>query len=287
MLLSELKPRTMERVIDLVQAAGLDVSDWANFPGGKERASTNPKYCYEWAFIDPNVAAVLNIWFEDIKGVGATFQYETNERDLIKRLGASKANVWMRRAQRTDDIIHQAYSGKVPVRMIVLDGQRGSASQSSKVTKRLLDPVPWAVSVYDFRTGQCVLTRGVEPGDPSGDTDDAELDAFEGVKKKRFVEHRKRERKLRDKKIAIALAANGGRLICEVPNCNFDFEKVYGAIGAGYAQVHHKVPLSEAPSEGIKTKLTDLAVVCANCHSMIHVGGECRSMAGLIPTSRR
>ena len=37
--------------MDLVKLAGVDVSDWANFKG--KHASTNPKYCYEWSFIEP------------------------------------------------------------------------------------------------------------------------------------------------------------------------------------------------------------------------------------------
>jgi hypothetical protein len=36
---------------------------------------------------------------------------------------------------------------------------------------------------------------------------------------------------------------------------------------------------------GREVKLKDLAVVCANCHVMIHMGGKCRPLAGLIPTS--
>jgi 5-methylcytosine-specific restriction enzyme A len=71
-----------------------------------------------------------------------------------------------------------------------------------------------------------------------------------------------------------AEATASGKLICEVPNCGFDFKKRYGAIGDGYAQVHHLVPLKNAPFDGRKIFLKDLAVVCANCHVMIHRGGE-------------
>jgi hypothetical protein len=37
--------------MDLVAAAGIDVSDWANFEGGQQKAASNPKYCYDWAFV--------------------------------------------------------------------------------------------------------------------------------------------------------------------------------------------------------------------------------------------
>lgn len=58
-----------------------------------------------------------------------------------------------------------------------------------------------------------------------------------------------------------------GKLICEV--CGFDFAEFYGNLGVGFAECHHIVPISEL-SEGHKTRLSDLAIVCANCHRMLH-----------------
>ncbi|WP_436850737.1 HNH endonuclease [Streptomyces avermitilis] len=55
-------------------------------------------------------------------------------------------------------------------------------------------------------------------------------------------------------------------MACEA--CGFDFEEVYGDRGAGYVECHHVGPLHEA-GEG-RTKLSDLALICANCHLMIH-----------------
>ena len=109
----------------------------------------------------------------------------------------------------------------------------------------------------------------------------ARVEGFEGQLTYRYSLHRKRESKLRAAKIEQSLSKNGD-LTCEVPGCGFDFAKTYGAMGEGYAQVHHLVPLSEAPSTGHSTTLDDLAIVCANCHAMIHKGGECRPLEGLI-----
>jgi 5-methylcytosine-specific restriction protein A len=51
--------------------------------------------------------------------------------------------------------------------------------------------------------------------------------------------------------------------------CDFDFARVYGELGVGFAECHHLVPLAELP--GVRrTRLTDLAIVCANCHRMLH-----------------
>lgn len=69
-----------------------------------------------------------------------------------------------------------------------------------------------------------------------------------------------------------------GSLACEV--CGFDFNKVYGALGYGFAECHHVLPVSSLPPE-YQTKLSDLAIVCANCHRMLHRGQRCLSIAGL------
>jgi 5-methylcytosine-specific restriction enzyme A len=79
---------------------------------------------------------------------------------------------------------------------------------------------------------------------------------------------RKKERVLRDE----------GTLICEV--CGFDFVKVYGDHGKGFIECHHTKPVSEL-KVGEKTKLSDLSLVCSNCHRMIHRKRPWLSVEGL------
>lgn len=110
---------------------------------------------------------------------------------------------------------------------------------------------------------------------------DAELNALEGEPRYQLVRHRRRERFLRNAKIA-DIQKREGRLACEVPSCGFDFVEVYGEIGKDYAQVHHRKPLGNRDAPEL-TKLSDLAIVCANCHAMIHRGGKCRPLEGLMP----
>jgi len=62
-------------------------------------------------------------------------------------------------------------------------------------------------------------------------------------------------------------AAATGDLACEV--CGFDFKATYGDIGEGYIEVHHTKPVHTLIA-GAKTKLDDLALLCANCHRMAH-----------------
>ncbi|UPK52247.1 HNH endonuclease [Bacillus sp. H8-1] len=56
-------------------------------------------------------------------------------------------------------------------------------------------------------------------------------------------------------------------LFCEV--CGFDFKEHYGNLGEGYIEGHHTKPVSEM-AENEQTKVEDIALVCANCHRMLH-----------------
>ena len=58
-----------------------------------------------------------------------------------------------------------------------------------------------------------------------------------------------------------------GKLVCEA--CDFDFAETYGELGQGFAECHHRVPLSSHAGPRI-TDLSELAIVCANCHRMLH-----------------
>ena len=69
-----------------------------------------------------------------------------------------------------------------------------------------------------------------------------------------------------------------GCLTCEV--CGFDFERIYGRLGRGFCEVHHKVPLAEVGTEVI-TKMEDLAILCANCHRMVHRTNPFKSLEEL------
>lgn len=69
-----------------------------------------------------------------------------------------------------------------------------------------------------------------------------------------------------------------GKLECEV--CSFDFAKQYGDLGYGYAECHHTLPLASLKGEAA-TKLSDLAIVCANCHRMLHRSSSWLSIAEL------
>lgn len=103
------------------------------------------------------------------------------------------------------------------------------------------------------------------PSTEEGDDFDG-AEAPEGRLLTRLHNYRERDRSLRRKKIR-RVVGNGAPLSCEA--CGFDFEKRYGPRGSGFIEIHHTRPLQELVEERI-TKLSDLALVCANCHRMIH-----------------
>lgn len=54
---------------------------------------------------------------------------------------------------------------------------------------------------------------------------------------------------------------------CQV--CGIRFEDAYGKLGSEFAEAHHLVPLGQL-RENVRTRMKDLATVCANCHRMLH-----------------
>ncbi|MGI8796794.1 MAG: HNH endonuclease [Acidimicrobiia bacterium] len=82
-----------------------------------------------------------------------------------------------------------------------------------------------------------------------------------------FRLHRMRERDagiVARKKAAVLRQT--GRLACEI--CGFDFAVTYGELGEGYIECHHLMPLAESGRR--RTMLRDLALLCSNCHRMVH-----------------
>ena len=88
----------------------------------------------------------------------------------------------------------------------------------------------------------------------------------EGLVIYKLHKYRERDSTINKKKKESVLNKTG-KLECEV--CGFDFFKFYGEIGMGFIECHHMKPLSEMESEAITT-VDDLALICSNCHRMLH-----------------
>lgn len=88
---------------------------------------------------------------------------------------------------------------------------------------------------------------------------------IDGAERKLFKLHVDRER---NSKVIQRAKSSAKVLCCEA--CGFDFSKTYGDRGEGYIEGHHKKPISQMDKGGEETRIKDIALVCSNCHRMLH-----------------
>ncbi|MET8689059.1 HNH endonuclease [Streptomyces sp. NPDC004732] len=176
-----------------------------------------------------------------------------------------------------------------PAEALALPGFRSPDSASRKTSDfatnhpaysrkgtRCGEPTRLMIKAFIDREAEMLeAARAIEDGIGSGrlqlippqpdETDDSGTTAIEGRLLVRQALARERDPKLRRLKIKQA-QQDGRPLRCEV--CDFDFARAYGALGEGYIEVHHVIPLHVSGSRS--TRLDDLACLCANCHRMCH-----------------
>lgn len=126
----------------------------------------------------------------------------------------------------------------------------------------LIPPDTWAEIIRRARGDSSQLRQSGGTPEDYGTTS-----AVEGAKRLKVHLARERDPRLAESKKQQVFNSEG-RLVCEV--CAFDFERRYGERGRGVCEVHHRTPLSARPDDGSITGLDDLAIVCANCHLMLH-----------------
>jgi hypothetical protein len=281
-VLDDIKPTTKQLVFDLVQITGYDMSDWISSSNNPQGPKANPKYCYEWAFVQPKQLVILNLWHSAMIEDGDQIVVRGNFRADAEGLrGPEGKPKWRERAEKIDNALQEALQDNLPIRVIINDGRRrmpgDPGSKASVVLKRELDPEPWSIVRYDWATGEHVLKRGAERSRAEIDTDvtsvgvdTEERSWIEGDK--RMAAHLRTERKRSAEaaaaKRAQVRAANDGKLACD--HCLTDWYVIYGDhIAEAIFDVHHTIPLKDM-DEGHKTKVTDLLCLCANCHRAEH-----------------
>jgi len=128
-------------------------------------------------------------------------------------------------------------------------------------------------ALADAREGETIADGPAEPGI---------TEAEEGRVMTRRHLSRERNSTLVKARKQVALA-KFGRLVCEA--CGFDFGVRYGERGEGFIECHHAKPVHTIKS-GEKTKLTDLRLLCANCHRMVHAKRHWLTIEELVATLR-
>ncbi|GAA3144659.1 HNH endonuclease [Streptomyces rectiviolaceus] len=233
--------------------------DWLKREGFRIGVSRSPKWTRDELVLACDVVA-RNGW----QGLSASDPGVAELSDLLQLLSAyppeQRAAEYRNRngaAYKTLNIasFHPDYKGQ-PTNGGQLDRE---------VLQDFLDrPAEMARAAELLREG--LRSGGLQPVPlPEDEELDDDVSAPEGRVLYRRHRTRERNKALRTRKIASVLK-QGGTLSCEA--CGFDFAKVYGERGKGYIECHHVVPLHVA-GEGT-TRLADLALICSNCHRMIH-----------------
>lgn len=148
-------------------------------------------------------------------------------------------------------------------------------ARSKRISKIKKQEFIWSL----FRNIKVNLYENI-PSIDDEKNDFEDYEAEEGKERTIFKLHKFKERDPKIIRKAKEKAKKENRLYCEV--CLFNFEIQYPDLGNGFIECHHRQPISSGNIR--KTKIDDLAIVCANCHRMLHrknKNGEYYSTVGL------
>ena len=120
-------------------------------------------------------------------------------------------------------------------------------------TRKVPDELWWAEDRGDFKLGLAVAGMREE-----------DIEAEEG--EPQLVAHLRRERAPSCERKIEQVLGESRELRCEA--CNFSFRDQYGSLAGNFCEVHHRKGLAATGPTG--TRLKDLAVLCSNCHRMVH-----------------
>lgn len=153
-----------------------------------------------------------------------------------------------------------SYSGKGMTRISKMDEQIFSEFREDKEKlTRIATQIQWALS-NDILRAEIYMIE-----------DEVDIDSIrvtEGTVLYKLHKSRERNPQIVKRK-KTEVKREQGKLACEI--CDFDFEEVYGELGKDFIECHHLIPLSDVQIEK-ETSLEDLALVCSNCHRMLHRG---------------
>jgi hypothetical protein len=272
-MLQDLRPLRKHLVFDLVEEAGFDTTDWIDSFSSPTGYKANPKYCYEWAFVQPGRLIILNLWHPRMIEEDGRIVTRSNFRsDAEFHRNMSGKRQWEERATRLDDAIQTALRDNLPVRVIILDGtmreKENLDSAPSSVKFRELDPEPWTITGYDWATGDFELTRGILEG---RFVDQFDLDqAGKNTPERRDVTASPFVRDPAVRRRVLERAR--GR--CEL--CGEAGFRTTG--GALYLETHHVVALADG---GIDHE-SNVVALCANDHRRAHYSESRDSIAGTL-----
>ncbi|WP_424627952.1 MrcB family domain-containing protein [Bradyrhizobium sp. SYSU BS000235] len=223
-----------------------------------ESATEGHYVVYLFHTTDPIVHLSLN---QGTTGTRAEFKSATH--DVLKE----RAQLMRRRLPD--------FSARLPVVSIDLgsnvglpaDYAAGHALGVSYSLKTLPSDVELAADLNAVVTAYRALTfrGGLDPIADSTD-DEAPEGTASVTERRRYKMHRRIER---NPKASKAAKKHHGT---KCQGCDLEFHERYGEIGRGFIEAHHLKPIGslEEGAEVAYDVASDFAVLCANCHRMIH-----------------
>ena len=165
-ILTDLKPTKKNNLMDLVEAAGHNIEPWKRTKG---LPASNPKFCYEWCFYDPDAGYIFNLWHEEMIVSETEIMASGNKRNMIEEArnpGLSKkvklaASSRIKRAKKFDGYLKQIHKSGEPFRVIIQTGELKDIDvyESAKANKRVLDDAFWYLAEYNSNSGDYALIR--------------------------------------------------------------------------------------------------------------------------------
>jgi hypothetical protein len=138
---------------------------------------------------------------------------------------------------------------------------------ASKVAQTITYEELWGAAPQLWTlAGICWDARNPNPPIPDPPDPAEERAYIEGDAKRRLHLIRERSASVVRRAKELRKTTDPG-LHCE--SCGFSYRDHYGQRGDGFIEAHHKTPLPLL-RPGTTTRVEDLALLCANCHRMIH-----------------
>ncbi len=209
----------------------------------------------------PRIRSTATMWFAQLEERNGTILCSFNMREAARKAGrVPNSAVRQNRSRKMDLAIQAALRENLPVRVVLCEGEmrRSDDAKASRVSKRLLDKVPWAVTAYDWKSGRCTVTRGAY-GDHFVDQFSIEEESPQQVER-RTISAQVFQRSPEIRRRAL-LRANGLCEWCAQPGFKM-------ADGRVFLETHHVIPLADG---GPDTE-SNVAALCPNHHREAHHG---------------
>jgi len=165
---------------------------------------------------------------------------------------------------------------------LLINGKKYPPKYVISIANKYLNGKEWpsksfnAVEAKDYfiRNGYRILDRKINKSISRIVSEDEESKFPEGKEKYKYHRSLERDSSIA-KKAKEARLESVGELICDA--CGFSFSDTYGELGAGFIEAHHIIPVSKLRGER-KTTIKEIALVCSNCHRMLHTGEKLLSV---------